>query len=117
VDENRDNKIDRRWLVGNVFGWISIFGLMLAGASRNAGVFQSLEVPTIVIAPLVIIVIAAWSCVATLLFVGVPSRIAINLIVPERRRKRWLETLLCVVTFVVFCWVAFQLVTTPNPYP
>lgn len=40
------------------------------------------------------------SLIVTLFLVGIPSRILMNLMVKDRRRKCWFETLVLVLTFV-----------------
>jgi hypothetical protein len=103
MDENRDKKIGWLWLIGNILAWIPISGVAMAMIQRRTGGLESSELPTMVV------VAAINGGIFTFFFVSLPSRIAINLLVVERRNKRRRETLLCVLTFVVLCWAALSI--------
>ena len=101
MDENRDKRFDRVWLVGSVLAWVPISGVIMAICNRKAGGLESSELPEIAF------MAAILGGLVTLFVVSIPSRIAINLIVEERRVKRRWETLLCVVAFALLCWAAY----------
>jgi hypothetical protein len=56
---------------------------------------------------------AIWSFVITLFVFGIPSRIAINLFIKERRTKCWKETIVLFITFAALCWMFYSLFTSP----
>jgi hypothetical protein len=109
MDEKRDRMIDRLWLIANVLAWIPISSVVMAVIQRRTGGLESTELPTMAV------VAAIWGGIFTFFFVSLPSRVAINLLVVERRNRRRRETLLCVVTFGVLCWAAYQFTTATFP--
>jgi len=90
--------MDRLWFRANVAVW-------LLGA-----------VSMLPYAMLGIYFAAMGSAILTLVFVTIPSRVALNVVIRERRRRYFKETVVCCVTFCVLCWVAYLFSYYPNPY-
>lgn len=95
-----NDRLDRLWLRANVAAWL--FGLILA-----------LPYAMAVVGP---VCAAEGSAIFTLFFVTIPSRVALNLIVRERRRRYFKETVVCCVTFCILCWVAYSILRYPDPF-
>lgn len=93
---------ERLWLGANVVAWL--IGLIFALPSAMADGIGPIGA-------------AVWSAEFTLFFVTLPSRVALNLMVRERRRRHLKETILCCVTFGILCWVAYTIIHYPNAIP
>lgn len=102
-----NDRLDRVWLRANVAVWL--VGLIY---------LISVMGPISAVESLALLIFAAEGSAAfTLFFVTIPSRVALNLLVRERRRRYFKETAVCCVTFCILCWVAYLFLRGPNPYP
>lgn len=95
-----NNRLDRIWLWGNLAVWM--VGIILVLSCTSV---------------LFVFPAAVGSAVLTLFFVTIPSRVVLNLVVRERRRRYLKETIVCCITFCILCWVAYLISCYPNPYP
>jgi hypothetical protein len=95
-----DNRLNRIWLRANLAVWLISF-IVILSCTSIVFAFPAAE----------------GSAVLTLFFVTIPSRVALNLVVRERRRRYFMETVVCFITFGVLCWLAYLISLNPNPYP
>ena len=92
---NQNPKIDRLWFLISMAAWIAI----LPYAVRRQD-WQLTGKNELVVLGSVFVVCVLKAGFLMLYFVGIPSRIALNLALKERRRNRLWETVTCVVAFV-----------------
>ena len=93
------SNIDRLWLWISIIVWLLATGwLLFTWWCRE---------PTLNVLFGAIPVCLLWGGILTLYFVGIPLRIALNLIFRDRRRQRLLETVMCVVAFVTLTSLFF----------
>lgn len=90
--ENRVAKIDRLWLWVCLVVWISATGYIVSRGSEQT-------VGAVVVTSQVVLGLLAGG-IWMLFFVGMSLRIALNLLVTERRRQRVRETVICVVVLL-----------------
>ena len=100
-------KIDRFWLRVYVVAWILIatflaFNWWLQGHGLDElfGLFA---------------LCSAWGGLVTLYLVGIPLRIALNLIFKERRRQRLWETVMCAIAFLTMSTIAYLVIRVYPP--
>ena len=109
------DKLERRWRLacystGVTFG-LALFIVALCDERTRRNV-DAAEIAFMV--PFLLFGAALCSFVITLFVVGISSRIAMNLIVRERRRKFQTETVVLVFTFGVLCWMFYSLYAYPG---
>jgi hypothetical protein len=111
--ERRHHRIERLWLYASLTAWVVISNidlLALLAHEFSNDVAPALASPLF---PAFAVFAAGWGGLITTFSVTIPSRIALNLIVAERRRKRFGETVMCIVTFLILCWAVYSIVTCP----
>jgi hypothetical protein len=108
IRDNRNLKIDRFWSRVSFVAWLLAAGLLLVPWWRREGggldVFFTMAFACLL-----------WGEVVMLYFVGIPLRIALNLIFKERRRQRLWETVMCVVAFLIMSVVAYMVIWVYPP--
>lgn len=116
MPDNRNNRIERMWLLGSVIAWILISGVFLLYFLYfpviDAGEVRWAEVPSTLLNYVVFAAIVGG--VITLQLISIPSRIILNLILAERRRKRLWETVLCIAAFLAICFAACGFARLPG---
>jgi hypothetical protein len=95
-----DGRLNRIWLHANLAVWLVGFILILSCTSVAF-----------------VLLAAEGSAILTLFFVTIPSRVAMNVIVRDRRRRYFKETVVCFATFGILCWLAYLITRYPNSYP
>ena len=105
--DSRSSKIDRFWLWVSLATWLAATIAFLLSSWLQIG--GGVEVPFVLAFPCTL-----WGGILMLYFVGIPLRVALNLILKERRRKRLWETVMCIVVFVIMSYIAY-LVTWVYP--
>lgn len=104
--ESLDDRIDRLWLKASIAAWIPVSGVVLLIFLRKEAWYGGWDAALSVL-PFELLVGAIWGGIITLHFVSIPFRIALNLIVRERRRKYVWETIAGVVAFLCLSFAAY----------
>ena len=98
-----DGKIDLLCVGVSVIAWIPISGAVFLKGLRMGWSAEYSDLP------MEVCIAAILGGVITFQLVSLPTRIVLNLILPERRRQRIWETVACIVTFLTLCWTAYAL--------
>jgi hypothetical protein len=97
MHDNRIMKINRVWLWVSLVTWLLAAGLLLLALLRRE--------PTLDVFFGMLPFCLLWGGIMMLYFVGIPLRIALNLICKERRQQRLWETVMCVIAFLTLSLV------------
>jgi hypothetical protein len=112
VVESRDDKIDRLWLRTSIAAWIPVSGLVFLMFLRKEAWYGGWDAALSVLS-LGLLVAAIWGAIMTLHFVSIPLRIALNLIVRQRRRKYVWETVAGALAFLCLSLAAYVYFACP----
>jgi hypothetical protein len=106
-----NNSLEQRWRAANYgFGavfWIGIFVCVMWSGSFRPPPMGAFEIASAVVFSMI------WAFVATLYLIGIPSRLLMNLVLRERRRRYVKETVALLITFSVLSWMFYALATFP----
>jgi len=97
IHDSRILEINRRWLWVSLVAWFLAAGLLSLSWLRQE--------PTLDVFFGTLPFCLLWGGIMMLYFVGIPLRIALNLIIKERRRERLWETVMCVIAFLTLTLV------------
>lgn len=101
MPDNRISRIDCLWQRVSLVVWLIATCLFLlpwyCREGGGLGVFLGMLTACL-----------TWGGIVMLYFVGIPLRVAMNLIFKERRRQRLRETMICVLTFLVMSVLAYM---------
>jgi hypothetical protein len=106
--DNRFSKIDRLWLWVTLAAWLLITSLILLPWWYREGGGLDLFFGLLSVCLL-------WGGFAAFCLIGIPLRIVLNLIFKERRRQRFLETVMCIVAFLTMSWILIAFILTYPP--
>ena len=100
--------IEKRWLQINIAVWLVIWALLFA-----EGFLHDFRLGGNVAWEFGLLTTGVGAGIITLFVIGIPMRVAMNLIVKNRRMQCLKETVVCIVAFAILCWVWYTCVKFP----